>query len=935
MLTPTALALAAVALQQAPDTAYARLVREATTDGQFLPATVATLPDHPTVPSPLDHFGTIAGAPGVVHRSDELYRYYRALAAASPNVLVESLGRSEEGREMILVVIADPPTLAGLDDLKDAMAALADPRRTDAAARDLLVERAKPIYYLQGGLHSPEMGPPEMLTELAYRLAVGDDPTTTRIRERVVTLINPVAEPDGRDKQVDWYYRHTKGRPVWDDGFPRSAPYWGAYVYHDNNRDGLQLSQALTRAVNDVFFEWHPVVMHDLHESVPFLYVSTGTGPYNRHVDPVTIAEWQTLANWDIQQLTTQGLPGVWTWGFYDGWWPGYGIWVAINHNAIGRFYETFGNAGADTYRRDLRANRYAGDSVTSTQWYRAWPPSKTVDWSLRNNTNYMQAGVLASLDYASRHGRDLLTSFWTKGQNSLRRGRAGPPYGFLVPSPASQRDPRRVTYLVNQLLRHGIEVHRATDTLAGSFVVLANQPYRDFAVSLLTAQAYPPTAPHPPYDDVAWTLPLLYGVEVETIDDSAVADWRGLEPVADTLAWLGRAVTAPGGDTWLLRYRGQQELLPALYALAERERRSRAFAAQSAFTAADTTWPAGTVILERLTAPGAEWLARRFGLSLVAARPPEVARHPLDLPRIAVYHTWHSTQDEGWARYWLDQLGVPFTSIDKDDLRRGRLRQRFDVILVPNARGDARRWVHGVDRGLGPMPYTSTAAFPAHGTPRATEDMTGGPGFQGMAELERFVEGGGTVIAIANAGRLVAETGIVRSLDPHAPEGLFHPGSVVRVRARRPAHPILYGFPEDFHIFRGQGPLWRTAPRDRRLMVLQYGTGLLPDDEVAVARGGSGPESGEAGPDDPEADRAQPDAGYVLSGMVRRSEEIVGHGAIFDVPAGTSGRGRVVVFTFNPLHRYLNHHDAALALNAMLHWNDRVDDPPGAAGGS
>lgn len=982
MIATLSLALvSAVAFQQQADTTYERLIREATTDRQFLPATVAAIPDHPNVPSPLDHFGTIAGAPGVMHRSAELFGYYRALAEASPRVTVQTIGRSEEGREILLVVIAAEPTLARVEDIKSDLAALADPRVTDETAMRRIVARAKPVYYLKGGLHSPEMGPPEMLPELAYRLAVSDDPLIRRIRENVVTIINPVAEPDGRDKQVDWYYRYSKGREEWSDGFPRSSPYWGKYVYHDNNRDGLQISQALSKAVNDVYFAWHPTVMHDLHESVPLLYVSTGTGPYNRNVDPITLAEWQTFANWDVQKATEQGLPGVFTWAFYDGWWPGYSIWVAVNHNGIGRFYETFGNAGADTYLRDLRGQTYAGDSVTSAQWYRPWPATKKVYWSLRNNTNFMQAGVLASLDYTARHASDLLENFWQKSKNSLQRGRTQRPHAFVIPGFAQQRDPRRVAYLVNQLRRHGIEVHRVTEALEageageaadgengvsaatadtttpapGSFVVKLDQPYRDFAVSLLTTQEYPENAKYPPYDDVSWTLPLLYGVDVKTVDDTAAFSWTGLERIQDTVAYVATAAAAARtGSAALIRYNAQQELAPALYALQARRRNARAFAAETSFAAADTTWPVGTVIVEGASAEDAEWLARTYGLDIVRSVAPQVRRHALDLPRIAIYHTWYSTQDEGWSRYWFDQLGIPYTNIDKDDLKAGNVRRRFDVILVPNAGGDVTRWIHGVDPKWGPMPFTKTNQFPAHGTPDATDDMTGGPGFVGMAELERFADEGGTIITIENAARLLAATGIVRTLSEYSGGSLFHPGSSVRAKARRPDHPIMYGYPDTTHLFRGNGVLWRTALRDRRSIVLQYGTKTLADerdtlvteilgaaampaqvtDSASSASGveqqgggaassASGVEQRGGGAASSASSEGSEGGTYVLSGMVRNSGNIVGHAAIFSLRAGRNDAGRVVVFTFNPLHRYLNHHDAGFVLNAILNWND------------
>lgn len=315
---------------QQPDADYARLVKEYTSDSRFLPASVSSLPTHATIPSPQKYFGTLIGAPGVMHHAEEVYGYFRALAAATPRVKVEKIGATEEGRDIMLVTIADEVTMQKLEAYKRALSRLADPRTVPSTQLEATLDQAKPVYYFNAGLHSPEMGSPEMVMELAYRLAVSDEPNLRKIRDSVITLINPVSEPDGRDKQVDWYLRYTRGRKEYDDGFERSSPYWGKYVLHDNNRDGIQVSQALTRAIYDVFYAWHPLVMHDLHESVPLLYISTGTGPYGENYDPITISEWQLLANNDVTALSAAGLPGVWTWGFFDGWWPGYATFVGF-----------------------------------------------------------------------------------------------------------------------------------------------------------------------------------------------------------------------------------------------------------------------------------------------------------------------------------------------------------------------------------------------------------------------------------------------------------------------------------------------------------------------------------------------------------------------------------------------------------------------------
>lgn len=409
---------------QKVDEAYVEKIKEFTTDDRFLPKSLLDIVDHPSIPSPLKHFGHIIGTEGIVHRTSEIYGYYQKLAESSPLVHMQEMGRTEEDRPFYLIVIGNQESMDRLDHYKDQLAKLADARKTSPEQAEQIIMDSKPVYYVSAGMHATEMGAPEMLMELAYRLVTSDANDINAIRENVITVINPVSEPDGWDKQVDWYFRYTKGREKFDDGFPRSTPYWAKYVFHDNNRDGLQVSQEITKSIFKGFFEFHPTVMLDLHESVPLLYISTGTGPYNEFVDPITQSEWQVMGNHDVAEVSAQGMPGAFTWAFYDGWWPGYGIWVANNHNSNGRFYETYGNAGADTYLRDYSEAKFAGDLASSKEWYRPDPATPLVYWSFRNNINYTQVGVIASLYYAATNGQLLLRNFYKKGFNSIEKGK-------------------------------------------------------------------------------------------------------------------------------------------------------------------------------------------------------------------------------------------------------------------------------------------------------------------------------------------------------------------------------------------------------------------------------------------------------------------------------------------------------------------------------
>jgi len=914
----------------APDTAEigsVEKIRAATTDAKYLPSAVAYMPASARVPSPSAVLGHIAGAPGELSDTATVIRYFRALAAASDRVRVTTLATSEEGREIILVAIADATTLKELDRYRGYTRALADPRTTDRAAMERIVTQAKPFYYLNGGLHSTETGSPEMLMELGYRLAVSERPEIREIRERTIVLINPVSEPDGRDRVVQWFYRFLKGKTDWEAVAERgfmSPPYWGHYIFHDNNRDGIQITSKVNEAVERMYWEYVPTVVHDLHESLPLLYIMTGYGPYSEAIDPVTVAEWTQFAMHEVSQLQAAGLPGVWTWGFWDGWWPGYLFSFANNHNGIGRFYETFGNDSAETFRRTMKDVRFAGREATSRQWYRTWPPDKVLTWSLRDNVNYQEAGVLEALSYAARHSDELLRNFWLKGRHALDKGLAEPPYAWAFKE--SRRDKGRLADLINLLRRHRIEVQRAQAAFkvkegefpAGSYLVRMDQPYRNHAFNLLKVQEFPKDEPNAPYDDVAWTLPLLDGVEGERIDDRAVLDVR-VAPVQENVAYAGAVSGA--GPVFLLRDTGQEAIFTARFRLAD----VAIEVAERAFKVDDVEYPPGSWII----APAASLrdrlapVARELGLDFASAMSaPDVPRHALDVPRLAVYHTWTSTQDAGWVRYTLDRAGVPYAYISDGDLRAGELTRRFDVILVPNAGGDVRTLVHGIDPKLGPLPYTKTSEFPSHGIPDGAADISGGMGFAGMDSLQRFLADGGVLITLANAGRLAAEGGLVRAVDIARTDKLFAPGSELRAKFRRPDHPIAYGYPETIAIFRAGGPVFSVADKDEGLIVLQFGT-RKPEvygEEAATAGKGEGPAAGK------DKGGGEP---LCLSGLVRGDEELVTKPAILDVPAG---RGHVVMFGFNPLHRFLNHADFRLVYNAVLNFNHLPALPPRTA---
>src|ERR687896_775449 len=391
-------------------------------------------------------------------------------------------------------------------------------RRTSEEQAQQLIRTAKPIYWLTSGMHSTENGGPEMLLELPYRLIVEETPFIQQIRNNVITLITPVIEVDGREKQVDTYY-FNKTRAQGDARLP--LMYWGKYVQHDNNRDGMGQFLELTKAVTRVQLEWHPTVMHDLHEAQTYLYTSTGTGPYNDALDAITIGEWWTLAQNDVMEMTKRGVPGVWTYGFYDGWVPNYMFFIANSHNAIGRFYEVQ-SYGPDNYEVRPPA------TTTSREWFRANPPLPYIKWGPRNNVNIQQSGVLVALNHVAKNKETYLENYWLKNKRAVEKGRGGPTYAWVIP--AGQRRKADAADAVNELRRQGLEVHTATspfraggvEVRPGDYVVRADQPYRTLADMYFSLQSYSPANPRP-YDDTGWTFQLMRNVVVTPVSDRAI----------------------------------------------------------------------------------------------------------------------------------------------------------------------------------------------------------------------------------------------------------------------------------------------------------------------------------------------------------------------------------------------------------------------------
>ncbi len=912
LLTVTAAGAALAQSKQPMDEEYARLVKEWTTRPEFMSPLVDHLPKVSGVPSPKDVLGYHVGQPKKLTKVADLGRYYRALAAASKRVKVLPAGTTDEGREQIVAVVADEETIANLDRYKEYLARLADPRGLSEPEARNIIAQAKPIYMLTGGLHSAETGPPEMLMELAYRLAVEDSPLYDQIRKSVIVMMSAAAEPDGRDRYADWYYKYKLTEENEQDRMP-GPPYWGKYIFHDNNRD-INYSQVTMQNWLKFYLQWHPPIMHDLHESQPLLYTFSGQSPQNPTLDPILYAELPWFADFELTKMIGYGMPGVWTHAFVDMWSPGYLGFMSSNHNGMLRMYEIFGNGGANTMKRTIgagpnggpdaaaapveapagggRGGAGTGAGMTAREWYRPLPPPRNLEWSMRNNTNYSETGVLSGLELTASFSKTVLENFYKKSRNSIDSGSREAPYGYVLP--AGQKDMTRVAFIVNILRMQGIEVGQARAEVklkegvypAGSLIVKRNQPYGRLAKILLEKQTFPDPG-LTTYDDTGWTMGMMSHAQVQETGDKAILDVP-VQPV-DVLNIAG-AVKGDGpvyavlhnGANWLstLRYRLKDVKFEAI---------------EQPYKAGNTELPAGSFLLPSSVRARTE--IEKLGLQAVAlAQAPDVKKHLVDIPRLAIFTTWGSTQDVGWVRYAFDRFELAYDLIYKERVRKGNLRGSYDVIVIPSqVRGGGKALIFDIEAKGKAYAYTKSAEFPSLGLYGESDDITGGMGLPGVAELDKFVNEGGVLITLGASSFLPAEFGIARQVDAARPSAQFYaPGPIVEAEITRPTHPIFYGYTQKVVPVRwASGPLLRVPTEDRRTVLMQF----------------------------PGLDKS------VLSGLMRGVAETRGRPAIIDTPVG---QGRVVLFATNPCYRWQNLGEFNMLANSILHFND-YPKPPAA----
>ncbi len=485
------------------------------------------------IPTPASILGWEPGTTRKLPAWKQVFDYFTALDAASPNVQVRTLGKTTLGRPFIVAFISDSANLANLEHFRQVQQQLLDPRKRAGTTREQLVSEGRNIVLITSSIHSTEVGGFLSPLVIADRLIRSDTPESREILKETIIMLVPSQNPDGVDIVGDWY-RSTLDTPAEGTQPPQIYHH---YTGHDNNRDWYAFTQVEQRMVVDsLYTPWTPAVVNDIHQQGANggrIFIPPYMDPVEPNIDPILTASTNALGMAMGWRMTAEGKTGVATNASYDQWSPA--RQYSLNHHGVRILTETASARLASPIEIPfdrLGTARGYDARVSSWNFPSRWPGGT---WGIGDIVAYQASATWAMLSSVARERRTWLESYATLGDRAMSADHpwttTDVPSAFVIAK--EQKDPQAVQRLIWTLQRGQVEVYESVP--AGNWIVPTLQPFGSYAKALLERQQYPNLSEYPggppkrPYDVTAHTLPLLFGVTVEAV--------KGAAPALGTLA--------------------------------------------------------------------------------------------------------------------------------------------------------------------------------------------------------------------------------------------------------------------------------------------------------------------------------------------------------------------------------------------------------------
>jgi Zinc carboxypeptidase len=852
-----------------------------------------------TLQTPEQFLGFKVGADNKLIRWDKIVDYMKLAAANSDRVRFRELGKTSDNNPFIALEISSPDTLKNLDRYKRLEKKLYFQGGAPSdAERDEIFRQGKLVLLITCSIHATEIGATQMSVELVHRLATSDAPEVKKILDNVIFVLVPSLNPDGEIMVTDWFNKN-----VGTDYANSPIPYlYHPYVGHDNNRDMYMFTQKESQhTANLLWHDWFPSVWLDEHQmgsNGARIFVMPATDPINVNVHPL-IYRWNgILGQSQAAALEAAGKEGIIYNSTYTNFWEGAMAWSGWWHNQIGLLTEVAsarvaapidqtravagrpstgsgqapggggpstgsGRAGGEGGRFDSGPIPAPTDINPRTEYPRPWMGGH---WTLRDIIDYELIATMALLETAADRRETIMRQIYEVNRQTVEDGKKNNPSAILVPV-EHQQDAREAAHLVEKLNMGGVEIYRADAAFeadgksygAGTFVIPMTQVFARYAKDMLEKQTYPEvrrspsSAPEPPYDVTAWSLGMLLGVDTVFVKNALpsfkMTKVDGLPKIAGEVAGAG--------TRFAFDYKGADSAIAINRLLKD--------GAHLSFDAPSH------VVATGVSRTRMESVARDYGLSVKASEVrstksevrADVAFHA---PRVAMYQPWTGgNMDEGWTRWVLEQYEFNLTSIHNADIRAGKLRQKFDTIIIADQ--DPRAIIDGYDAS------------------QIRPEYRGGIGENGLEQLKQFVADGGTLVTMGNACDLAIERwpipvrnlkkGLTR--DQH-----FAPGAILKLEVDT-QHPIGYGVAADTFGFYINSPFFQLTE------------GFNSQRSSVVAR--------------------YPNSNVIASGWLKGEELMAGRAAVVSIDMNP---GKVVLFGLRPQHRAQTHATFPLLFNAL-----------------
>lgn len=868
------------------------------------------------ITTPESYLGYKPGADFHLMTYEEAIGYLEKIATETDMIQIMDMGPTSFGRRMKYAVISSAANMSKLEQYKDINKKLSLARGVALTEAEKLAEEGKAIIWIDVGLHASECSPSQHGVQLAYDILTENDRRARLIRENVIFLL-VFANPDGMTMVSEWYTKHL-GTPYEKSRMPAL---YQKYAGHDNNRDSfvanLQETQNMNRMTCQV---WYPEILYNLHETAPFparIWIPPYSEPMNPNQHPILVRSQNLIGSNMGKGFAEAGQPGAISRVHFDSWYPGYVAQFMVGHNTPCIMTETANFGYATPHFYQLRDFPNAHQDLAKGVFYPdPWPGGW---WRLSDAVAYNLTASKSVLEVAAKYKFEFLFNKWKMATDVMGRFATEAPYGWIFS--ADQRDLHSVTLILNRCILNGVEVYEAEETFEhngisypkGSWVIPTSQPFGLFLKHIFEKQDYPDLKKYPhlwqaivgqsgtgkapisAYDGAGWTIPIQVG-----------ADYQAMSSVLDVKTTKVDKVAAPagrisgGGAHYVFSHADNAGFIAVNRILKKGGRISTAL---SDFTLNRQKYPKGTFIVEANSIPGQaiKDIAADLHLDIQGGRA-QVKTKKLSGNRIALFRSWQANMDAGWIHMLFDRFEFPYHLLGDAEVRVGRLKDRFDVIILPDQR--ASSIINGYRKGTIPPDYV------------------GGITLEGVGNLKKFVQAGGILVCNKGSTGLPIEyfkLPVKNVLQGVKSENFACPGSLLKVNYSTD-HPLAFGMQDEGYAFFSRGMGFEIITD---AMIAEMKKKALAKEEKS---------KDEKSPDKkaekkmeipnyakvkPEAIAVYPDESLLLSGWILGDKLLRQKAAILEVPYE---KGKVVLFGFNVHNRAQSFANFKLLFNALYH---------------